>query len=146
MRNPYEALQRIKEICPNTVAVGSRVTCNPAPQGTDADYLVLVFDHKAKAFYQAIQEDGWNLAGSRIDGGENNVPAQDRFYSYKLGEINLIVTESQCFAHRFLAASSIAKRMNMVHKADRIALFQAVLYGNIDNEFALLPDQEEVLF
>lgn len=31
---------------------------------------------------------------------------------------------------RFIAATAVAKRLNLLDKADRIALFQAVLYAN----------------
>jgi hypothetical protein len=42
---------------------------------------------------------------------------------------NLIVTDDLEWHRRFVAATSIAKRLNLMAKADRIALFQAVLYG-----------------
>lgn len=46
------------------------------------------------------------------------------------GDVNLIVTQDNKFYDRFMAATSVAKRLNLLDKADRIALFQAVLYGN----------------
>ena len=136
-----EALARIIAIVPQTVAVGSRVTCSPPPQGTDADYLVHYLPEQADALWRSVGKDGWEFGGSEIANDVNTTPVEDRFYSYRLGDINLIITSSQTFAHRFLAASSVAKRLNLMKKDDRIALFQAVLYGRIDAEIPTLPDE-----
>ena len=48
--------------------------------------------------------------------------------------VNLIVTRNDTFFNRFMAASSVAKRLNLLDKADRVAVFQAVLYGNTTAE------------
>ena len=134
MSDITSALARIIAAVPQTVAVGSRVTCNPPPQGTDADYLVNYLPEQANALWSAVREDGWEFGGSEIADDVNTTPESDRFYSHRLGDVNLIITQSQSFAHRFLAASSIAKRLNLMNKSDRIAMFQAVLYGRIDEE------------
>jgi hypothetical protein len=127
-----EAFARIVAIAPQTRPVGSRVTCNPRPQGTDADYLVYLLDPQKAAFWDAIREDEWEQGGSMIRDDVNHTPVEDRFYSFRHGDVNLIVTYSQSFSHRFLAATSISRRFNLLDKPDRIALFQAVLYGRID--------------
>lgn len=108
--------------------VGSRRTCNPPPMDTDDDYLVLVKDHYE--FRAHIAELGFTLLGSLVADASEPLDAEDRFSSYMLGDINLIVTQDENFYHKFLAATSVAKRLNLLVKADRIALFQAVLYGN----------------
>ena len=109
--------------------VGSRVTCNPAPQNTDQDVLVLVADHAS--FRQHILTQGYTIDGSMVMDVAMPLDVADRFTSYSKDEINLIVTEDKKFYRRFLAASSVAKRLNLLDKSDRIALFQAVLYGNL---------------
>lgn len=45
------------------------------------------------------------------------------------GNINVIVTPEMEFFDRFMAATELARRFNLMEKVDRIALFQAVLYG-----------------
>jgi len=144
--DPNEALARVMAIAPQAVAVGSRVTCNPPPKGTDADYLLYLLDSQESALRAVMEDDGWELGGSVIGDDVNHIPAEDRFYSYKLGDVNLIITKSQSFSHRFLAATSIAKGLNLLEKADRVALFQAVLYGRIDAEMPSVAQEDEIGF
>lgn len=108
--------------------VGSRVTCNPPPTDTDADYIVLVENHSD--FRPHVLGAGFSIGGSRALDVDVPLDHDDRFSSYVRGEINLIVTSDASFFRRFMAATSVAKRLNLMHKPDRIALFQAVLYGN----------------
>lgn len=111
-------------------AVGSRVTCDPAPVNTDQDYLVLVGED-AIGFIDKMTSYGFDVelgegyAEDALNGGEDN-----RFQSYRMDDVNLIATVDPDFYERFVAATSVARRFNLLEKADRIALFQAVLYGN----------------
>jgi len=116
----------------HVVPVGSTVTCNPPPQGTDRDYLCrgskLVFDKlKALGFETTTDEE------------YQGMPSQ--FTSFRREDVNLIVTDDGDFYNAFLSATCIAKRLNLLKKADRIALFQSVLYRTIDDAF--LPQAEE---
>lgn len=108
--------------------VGSRVTCNPAPVGTDQDILVYVLPKNFDRLFSALERDGWTFDGS--EAYVNSVEEGDGFRSYRKGDINLVITSDRGFYSRFMAATSIAKHLNLLQKADRIALFQAVLYGN----------------
>lgn len=110
--------------------VGSRVTCDPAPTGTDRDWLVLVDEEKWVEFCDGLLIDGWFVGGSEIMDAENSQPPDMQFRSFMLGEENIIATKSEIFFRRFAAATSVAKRLNLLDKNDRIALFQAVLYAN----------------
>lgn len=127
-------LQALAETCAAVgvayiiTAVGSRVTCDPPVVGTDADYLVLVDSHND--FRPLALSLGYEVGGSLVLDTASPLDAEDRFSSYTNGEINLIVTSDVDFADRFIAASSVAKRLNLLNKGDRIALFQAVLYAN----------------
>jgi hypothetical protein len=119
-----------------TEPVGSRVTCDPAPTDTDRDWLVLV-DSNEGLFELAtnLQKDGWSMPEPYIplEGGTGD---ETVFMSCRKAEDNLILTDSPGFFKKFMAASSVAKRLNLLDKADRIALFQAVLYANADEAFA----------
>lgn len=108
--------------------VGSRVTCDPAPTDTDEDFLVSIAPWKIRDATNQLMEDGWVLDGSEASDDTGRI--KDKFLSYKKGDINLILTCDKTFFDRFMAATSCAKKFNLLDKADRVALFQAVLYGN----------------
>lgn len=116
----------------NVIAVGSRVTCSPPPLGTDQDWLVLLSQEDYDAFAKSMLETKWEVGGSLIPNDSNYLDPSQRFNSFTKGDDNVIATASLDFYHRFLAASSVAKRLNLLIKEDRIALFQAVLYANPD--------------
>jgi len=103
---------------------GSRVICDP-PEGSDYDVLVYVADP------WWAPGGGWSVC-TGIDSptrpAELGYPTD--FRSYRRGEVNLIVTSDPDFYDRFLAATHVAKRLNLKKKPDRVALFQAVLYAN----------------
>ena len=119
-------LNMLLRLCLEWHEVGSRVTCDPPVMDTDRDVLCLVEDRKE--FLVTATREGFVMAGS--------VPAnqlelhQSPFTSMKRGEDNLIVTDAPWFASRFMVATRLAKRFNLQAKAERVALFQAVLYGN----------------
>lgn len=108
---------------------GSRVTCNPAPTDTDRDWLVLVDGARWEEFYETLELTGWKVGGSKIPNDINDAAPEQRFNSFTLGEDNVIATCSEEFYKRFAAATTVAARLNLLDKEDRVALFQAVLYG-----------------
>lgn len=101
---------------------GSRYICNPAPTDTDEDFICWV----TPAAYDALVGFGFKQCGSPefYTGNDNG-----GFRSWRRGAVNLITTESVEFYTRFTGATEIAKRLNILEKADRIALFQVTLYG-----------------
>lgn len=112
--------------CEQWCRVGSRVSCDPPPSDTDCDLLLLVDDYDG--FVDQAVDDGWERAGSKIDDATDST--RSPFVSLVAGEFNLIVTEDKDFYRRFVAATRVATRLNLMDKGDRVALFQAVLYGN----------------
>ena len=133
-------------------AVGSRVTCDPAPTDTDADFLILLSPVSVPGaqitpsipgpaqqipgsalnhFRVELDQFGWEIGGSLpLDPECGGYAPQDRFNSFTRGEINLIVTESPEFFSKFIAATTLAKKYNLLEKSERIDLFQTVLYGS----------------
>lgn len=107
--------------------VGSRVTCSPPPTGTDEDWLVCTFGDPAPALAAAgFSQDGSPEFYTGSDAGG--------FRSWRRGELNVITTPDRRFFELFMTATALAKRFNLLDKGDRIALFQAVLYGvRVDN-------------
>lgn len=120
-----EALKELLRECKAWHLVGSRITCDPPVENTDIDILCEVAS--VAKFTQAAEDQGWELAGSNVDGGEFS---RSPFKSMSDGQVNLIVTEDADFASRFMVATRLAKRFNLLAKEDRVALFQGVLYGN----------------
>jgi len=112
------------------MACGSRVTCVPAPTDTDRDWIVLIKDGAWDEFCTVLFESSWEQGGSSIPNEVNTLDPDERFNSFTFGEDNIIATISTEFYRKFVAATSVAKRLNLLNKDDRIALFQAVLYGN----------------
>lgn len=123
--------------------VGSRVTCNPPPVDTDQDILVFVDSENADYFVSLMKQRGFDVelgegyAEDALNGGES-----DRFQSYRLGDVNLIVTVDEMFYERFAYATEIAKRSNLMKKEERIKLFQAILYGNMPQK---VEDEEPAI-
>jgi hypothetical protein len=115
------------------VPVGSRVTCNPAPTDTDEDWLVLTTD--MRRFRDVVFGAGYKLSGSEVRDASVPLDSSDRFSSYMLVDVNLIVTQDPIFFGKFLAATNVAKRFNLLEKRDRITLFQCALYdAEVQNE------------
>lgn len=108
--------------------VGSQVTCFPAPpiEKSDRDYLVLVWSlNRAE---KKLSNSGWVIERDRTAYGFRN----SNFFSARRingTNENLIVTNSKIFFKKFMYATEIATRLNLLEKDDRIKLFQFVLYG-----------------
>lgn len=123
--------EKIEKYCKKIVAVGSRVTCDPAPFGTDQDYLVLL--NKVDEIYEVaevFEEEGFTIGGSEVvDAAEEGDP-NGGFSSFKKGDINYILTANEEFFNKFIFASNIAKKLNLLEKEKRINLFQIILYDN----------------
>jgi hypothetical protein len=123
-------------------AVGSRVTCVPTPIDTDDDHLCLVSD--IKEFVDQALELGFYIDGSLMGGSagmfDSEICKSGLFVSMKSHscDLNLIASSDFAFVHRFRVATSVCKRLNLLNKQDRIALFQAVLYGQgkIDESYS----------
>lgn len=113
-------------------AVGSSVTCNPVPHGCDYDYLLLLPSHIADAFCAHMAANGFDIElgiGYAANVLKDEL-ASDAFNSFRCDDVNFIVTCSADFYEKFIVATELAKRFNLLKKADRIALFQGVLYHN----------------
>jgi hypothetical protein len=123
-------LNELRERALQVELVGSPVTCCPAPEDTDQDVLVLVAKAQLFDCLFALQDAGFSLDGSSPDNLAEHLESVESFSSFKQGDLNIILTSDEQFFRRFMATTSVAKHLNLLEKEDRIALFQAVLYGN----------------
>lgn len=127
-QNDPETLQDFLDYyCIASYHCGSRVTCAPAPVNTDSDILALTRTEPAAVTAMLVD------LGFRFDPSHEHYQSEiaTGFLSARNGEINLLVTASPSFYAKHQAATAVCKRLNLMDKADRIALFQAVLYGKI---------------
>ena len=104
--------------------VGSRVTCNPAPTDTDEDILLLVDD--LEEVIVRCTNQGYVGGETYFDSGA--ITKLPDFCSLRKGDMNLIVTSNKLFYDKFLLATSVCKKLNLLKKNDRITVFQAILY------------------
>lgn len=103
---------------------GSRVICDPAPVDTDEDWVC--FQPHYDDAIKALEADGFKSEGLPEFYTGNN---RGSFRSLRKGVLNLILTDDKEFFDLFVSATELARRFNLQEKADRIALFQVVLYG-----------------
>lgn len=132
-------LKEVEVIAPfvrRAMLCGSRVTCNPAPTDTDQDVIVLVEDIEATATREGRPSSAYKAyfalatalhAAGYVCGGSGT--GDDEFESWTKGEINLILTADCEFYERFVAATTVARELNVLDKDLRRALFRAVLYS-----------------
>lgn len=121
----------VAKIAHSVTPVGSRVTCNPPVLGTDEDFLVLLPINNVIRMERLLNEQGWLVGGSVFVG---DTTIMEGFKSYKLGDLNIIVTASQEWHDKFMLATHVATKLNLLSKADRIDLFVAILYGKVNDE------------
>jgi hypothetical protein len=105
-------------------AVGSRVTCDPAPVDTDEDILILC--DSLTRLYAACASNGYTFDGDGKYIVEDGI--DPRFISIRRGNTNLICTEDPEFFDKFVLATSVCKKLNVLKKLDRVTVFQAILY------------------
>lgn len=132
MRRFHRSVNEIRALfkyCTNVMPVGSRATCIPIPTDTDEDWLILIKPNNIVDTHGTLIDAGFELGGSiMMDDKESQ--SEIAFRSYTRGELNLIVTEKDDFYIKFLKATAISTKLNLLDKKDRIMLFQAILYDN----------------
>lgn len=128
-----EIVEALRNLSCEVSPCGSRVTNDPPPVGTDEDFLVVVPDDRTLSKLLSVLDD----AGFEWEGDSQHYQqlAQSDFMSWRRGEENLIVTKSTEFARRHKLATAVVKHLNLPAKADRITVFQAILYGNAPGDF-----------
>lgn len=133
-----DVFQRLKDIGCIVEPCGSRVTCNPAPTDTDRDYLVIVpqEDDAVSDVVALLSNRCYQWEGSE----HYQQAARNDFMSWRHDDINLIVTRNHDFVKRHRAATHVCARLNLLRKDDRVAVFQAVLYGTKWADGAAIPD------
>ncbi len=122
----------------NWAHVGSR---SFLAEGFDDDYLFFSEDWRGTFSDLLLQkfEVGGSVPADEID--KEKITSD--FLSLRRDDLNIILTDSQPFYDRFVAANDFCKVLNQRHgifttREERVELFQLALYGNS-------PIKEEVL-
>lgn len=111
----------IHELVEEIEPVGSRETCDPPPTDTDADFLVLVDQASKATFFEWLDGQGFQPGGSVGEWMKT-----DHWFTARRGIVNLIMVDSRKQFDRFMLATKLAKRFNLLDKQDRVDLFEAI--------------------
>lgn len=101
--------------------VGSRVTSSVFDPDADHDYLV--YEEDFMWLDDLLKREGYTTSKTWYQ------PTENLFTSYRNGDINILVTPNAEFFRKFMLATRLATKFDLTDKQDRIALFQAILYG-----------------
>lgn len=102
---------------------GSREICDPPPLGTDEDFIC-----KSRPSFKEERLEALEFSRCSLLEYEG-----DKFTAWRRGDVNLIITPCDAFYARFVLATDLAKRLNLLDKSDRIALFEAVVDDYFNN-------------
>lgn len=112
----------LTKISKDWMMTGSRFICTPPPTNTDEDYIIY---GDLNPIEEALGQLGFKLTTDpEYEGGS-------WFLTFRLDEFNLIVTDSEVFFERFVAATLSARKKNLLKKEDRISHFKKILYGEV---------------
>lgn len=127
-----ETVELLNEIVGTTgrwQQTGSTVICSPPPTDTDVDYVCVVKGEDALS--EAVAE--LSNAGFKADMGDHYQDLMAYgFISWKRERDNIILTKNADFYDRHCLATKVCKRLNLLEKAARIVVFQAILYSKFE--------------
>ena len=116
------AISLIKVLHPT----GSRFICDPPVMDTDEDYVVLTKDFDRLSRYLIANDWDYDGANYREEGAP--------FGSFRKDHYNLIVTDDEEFYDKYVVATRLAAKFNLLSKVDRVQLFAAVVDGEFLEE------------
>lgn len=130
-----QIIEGLKQLGCEVTEAGSRVTCNPPPTDTDHDFLVFAPTHDVMSKVDDyLYKNGFE--NESISEHYQNI-TDSGFMSYRWNQLsdkiiehlNFIVTKNETFVIKHKVATALCKKLNLMKKADRIDVFQAVLYA-----------------
>jgi len=108
-------------------ATGSTVICNPPITNTDKDFIICAIN--PTLLIDFLVTKGFEVSFN--DEGNYEFDPDNGMTCLRRKEVNLIVTGDYEFYLKFVNATILAKKLNLLEKSQRIALFQYILYGNL---------------
>jgi len=104
----------------NIYTTGSNYICDPPVTDTDIDYIVYSANPKLLVW---LEEEGFESCNN-----DYPITITGLFISLRRGKLNLIITDSYTFYHKWVEATKLAKKLNLKEKEQRITLFKYFLY------------------
>lgn len=112
---------------------GSYEICDPPVTDTDRDFLV----YQSRSNSMPFIDRGYSLPPSQ-EVGEYPKEIErfgESFLSYTKGQVNLIVTSQSHYFHASILATRLCKKLNLLDKEDRIAVFRAIRHKIVDDDY-----------
>ena len=118
MKDTFNYIQIPEELYQEVGLTGSSYICNPPITDTDIDFVIYSQDWDKLHDWCEKNAFKTNFEDYELE----------EFRSYKRGIINLIVTNDATFYRRFVKATEVAKKLNLLDKQQRVDLFDFVMY------------------
>lgn len=119
--NIIQDLQKLAEVS----LTGSRIVPGGWLAGSDWDYLVAVEPKNILAVNHLLKDKGYKLEG------QESYPDQtSHFKSWRKDDFNFLVSDNAEFIKRHRQATQVIKEAKITNKAERIAIFKRILYGD----------------
>ena len=114
--------------------VGSQTIPGAVTSDSDTDWLILVWSKQyavADSYFRGFKlSPTMTLNGRRHPYAKWDIRRYSKFVSVRdKDNTNIIFTSSSRFYNKFVAANDLAIKLRLTDKADRIALFQYIIYG-----------------
>ncbi len=106
---------------------GSSVICDPPVTNTDIDFIICT--GKQKQLDKFLTDNGFD--NSTEDQVEYELEGEG-FFCYRKDNVNLIVTTQYDWYLKWVTATKLAKKLNLLKKEDRITLFKFILYDEFN--------------
>jgi len=105
---------------------GSSVICNPPVLDTDEDYVI--YTNKESQLRKWLLANGVTQSCEDKEEYDLESEAMD---CYRKDNINLIVVYNKTTHSKWVVATKLARKLNLLKKEQRITLFKYILYGEI---------------
>lgn len=128
--------ETFKDCVLKSYPTGSRYICNPPPQDTDNDTVILV-----NGYYDydiLLLKEGWLAC-------DIDYEQIGEFRAYRKGVENYLVTEDPEFYGSYVKATEGARALNLLNKEDRIKLFQAVFCTKMEDDKRVVNLRENLV-
>lgn len=126
---PVDLFPSLEGIFPKSISedvfaypTGSRHILTPPVTDTDEDYLIYSGPYQLGVF---LERAGFDDEAETAPGAYDT--SNNKFTSWRRGDLNLIVTNDREFASLYQVATQICAKFNVQDKADRIAIFEAIV-------------------